>query len=207
MVMTVLQLELERFKKFCIATELKPSDGIEECGHGADYYTSEMFTIDSIDGLIFWILNGYCPESPETKIAPYIDVKIKLAEILEHKATRYKNLYVCEVGRGLEILLAMFFNCNFESIVCYDHNPVYGALIKQFFKDDKIKFFRASSQLSESEQDGRCDNLLPPKPLPDTLLIWDHGNRLSVASKYLNDSNVCLAILNGVCVKDSKNDI
>jgi hypothetical protein len=77
----------------------------------------------------------------------YGDRKLKVIKELKKIKSLPDNLLVCEVGRGIDILLATFVK-NWKRIICYDINPVYGELVVDYFKkimNISVEFYQANS--------------------------------------------------------------
>ena len=67
----------------------------------------------------------------------YGDRKIATNTRLREASHLSNNIVVCEIGRGIDVLLSTFVK-KWDSIICYDTNPYYGKLCVDYFKAKNI---------------------------------------------------------------------
>jgi hypothetical protein len=149
--------ELERFIQFSKDTEMNPNKGYDfsAAGHKIDVFLS--YPKDAPGISLYWdsdvenlmtakLLLEYFKDNVDiqkdafprlTHLPNYIKIKINTMNYILLNP-QFENLIVGESNRGLEVLLLLWLNPNWKKIYCYDERGVYGTLIKEYFKDDRI---------------------------------------------------------------------
>lgn len=107
----------------------------EECGTGKNYWNADMWTLEVAACLFL----GKEYKNNNKRI--FADAKIKglLSDILTEIKDDADSLLVCEVGRGLDILVANMVK-KWKKIYCYDH-----VNYKNYLKFENIQFHHQST--------------------------------------------------------------
>lgn len=134
------------FIKF-IQYNLLPRDMQEARGKGKDFWCADYWTLEVAKCLFIGnerYMNDPLPRRLEgnksfgrEEIIADSDTKLSMLNFLS-TIKGPSNLLVCEVGRGLDILVAIIAK-EWNKIYCYDHNGLYGNLLKMFFENYKNK--------------------------------------------------------------------
>ena len=116
-------------------------DEQEARGEGKDYWCADYWTLEVAKCLYIGnerYMNDPLPRRLEgnkgfsrNEIMAAADVKRSVIKFLD--AYGGDSLLVCEVGRGLDILVAIILK-QWEKIYCYDGNGLYGKHLEEFFK-------------------------------------------------------------------------
>jgi hypothetical protein len=129
-------MEAKQLKRFIEYLENNPYKGKQEsCGKGETYWDSDMWTIAVAKCLYEGSSN--CPIGKQIK---------QSAENKRNMFNRIKplqhipSLFVCEVGRGLDILIANMIK-EWNTIYCYDHVD-YKEELSQF---PNVQFYHTST--------------------------------------------------------------
>lgn len=126
---------------------------------------------------------GFCGRE---EIVTYAGRKIKTAENLEKVKDLADTLYVCEVGRGLDILVALSVK-SWKRIICYDTNQYYLDMINAHFPGQPIEPFLANS--------GNMDF----KKIEDQVILIADNHRIGEEGikDILDNPNIKSAIIEG----------
>lgn len=121
-----------------------PIDKQEAVRNGKDIWCADWWTIEVLKCLF----NGeavYRVDPPPNRlknnkiwsmeqIVSNANQKLQMMKLLEENKDFSDTLYVCEVGRGIDILLASFIK-PWKKIVCYDTNEYILKEMELYFKD------------------------------------------------------------------------
>lgn len=137
-------MEYDRFIKY---VESNPFVGNQEaCGTGENYWNADYWTLEVAKCLMSG--DSYSSEEKYNNNRNYDvnrirkDAKIKLSvkEKLDKVKDEADHLLICEVGRGLDIIIANSVK-KWKKIYCYDHVD-YSPYLKIF---DNVEFFKMST--------------------------------------------------------------
>jgi len=85
------------------------------------------------------------PYYDKEKLIEDSTVKLNTIESLNKVKDSADNLFICEVGRGLDILVASTVK-NWSEIICYDYYD-YEPLLQSFFASESITFILSDSEV------------------------------------------------------------
>jgi hypothetical protein len=80
-----------------------------------------------------------------------VDYKLKMLNTLKAESTSLDTLFICEVGCGIDIILASFIK-DWKKIICYDINPYMLEKMNSYFKD-KLGFPIESFRVNTGDYD------------------------------------------------------
>lgn len=121
---------------------------------------------------------------PIISILNWTERKLKLHAELILKADQAENLFVCETGRGIDVLLALLVK-PWKTITCYDYKESHKAPLETAFKGFPLEFFTADSRELDFGSIQR----------PRTLLIaQDHSIPQSGIQRILENKNITVPI-------------
>lgn len=122
---------------------------------------------------------------PIISILNWAERKLKLHAELVRKADQAEHLFVCEAGRGIDVLLALLVK-PWKAITCYDYKESHKGPLKAAFKDFPLEFFTADS--------GEFDfgSIQRPKTL---LIAQGHGIPRSGLQRISDNKNITVSIL------------
>lgn len=138
-----------------IQYNLLPRDMQEACGKGKDFWCADYWTLEVAKCLFIGnerYMNDPLPRRLENnksfgkeEIIADSDAKLSMLNFLS-TIKGPNNLLICEVGRGLDILVAIIAK-KWNKIYCYDHNGLYESLLRMFFESygSKIIFTKIST--------------------------------------------------------------
>jgi hypothetical protein len=104
------------------------------------YWTKEPYLLDTLPNR----LKNNIAFVGREEIVTQTESKLRMMDELEKVKDLSDILYVCEVGRGVDILLALMIK-EWSKIICYDINPHYVDLLPKHFPGKSIEIFRANS--------------------------------------------------------------
>lgn len=110
------------------------SSEVCRCLFREEKYLSDSFPIEAKNNTL-WKVND---------ILTAVDYKLNMIKILKEYSNFSDELFVCEVGRGIDILLASFIK-KWKKIICYDINPFILEKVNSYFKELSIESFRVNS--------------------------------------------------------------
>lgn len=178
-----------KIKEFIDQLKANPFKGNQEsCGTGIHLWTADMWTMEIAQCL--YNKDNYTPPGAYNdnhkfslpRILHDTQVKLDTYDSLKEIVALYKdpnslNLLVCEVGRGLDILMANMVN-NWNHIYCYDHVDYASYLA---FLGDNISFKRDNSSIFN-----------PQTIKADLIMVMNHS-----IVKPFNTPNIKHKIING----------
>lgn len=141
-----LKIELMKFTQF-VTTNLVPLYEQKTRGEGKNFFCEDWWNIE----VLKFLFNGksmYLEDPPpwrlignknfsKQEIIDDGEKRIAMFKTLEEVKDSTDNILFCEVGRGIDIILANWIK-KWKRILCYDENPHCGEYIKTFFKE-KLK--------------------------------------------------------------------
>lgn len=139
-----MKIKLARFIEHLKQNPILPINAQECCGKEENFWCADWWTIEVAKCLFFGkavytkydlspqFRNNRNFSKPNTVDAA--DRKLRMVEILRSRLDRVNHLFVCEVGRGLDILLAESLK-HWETIYCYDSSYRYEAYLKDLWGD------------------------------------------------------------------------
>jgi len=190
--------QLKNFTQF-VTFQLLPLYDQHHVGKGKDFWCVDWWTIE-VGKFLFNGEETYLGDPPpyrlrnnknfaKEKIIEDGKVKLAMFETLKKIKDSADTLLVCEVGRGLELILAHFVK-KWKKIYCYDYNPLYKDLLDTYFVN----------QLGMNIVFNNCKTAkFPFEDIEeDTILIASHVQmRKDVAEKILMNDCIVKVILNG----------
>jgi hypothetical protein len=134
-----------------------PIDQQEAVRNGKDIWCADWWTIEVLKCL-FNCEEMYRLDPPPNRlkhnkiwsmeqIITAKDAKLGMLKLLEENKDFSDTLWVCEVGRGIDILLASFVK-PWKKIVCYDNNEYILEEVNLYFKEQlglPVETFRINS--------------------------------------------------------------
>lgn len=146
------------YKDFLKYLEENPFIGHQEaCGIGDNYWNADYWTMEVTRYLIFgddyflpvYLKNNQNADPNRTKLDA--NIKLSIKKILSEIKDSADYLLVCEVGRGLDILIANEIK-KWKKIYCYDHVDYKNYLVNIF---DNIDFIQKSTDAFIPEIDDK----------------------------------------------------
>lgn len=185
--------EIERFLQYLIRNLLPSYIKQEEQGEGENYWNADFWTIEVAKCLYVgdraYLEPEYTPSKflnnknyNKKEIINHAMIKKSMFEFLKEVKDDANELLVCEVGRGLDILIANMVK-KWDKIYCYDQNKVYGNYLKSDFNN--IEFYPEPTVVFDPEV---VDN--------NTIAIINHS-RLRDYTKYKNAEKIVHLIADG----------
>lgn len=111
-------------------------------------------------------------------ILRYALKKYNMLQALEHIKDDCDTLLICEVGAGLDIVLAESIK-PWKKIICYDYNDAILQRSKEFFQDFKIEFLLCDSYFFKSQV-----------LVEDCIMIADNMSTPYEEAKFLNNDKI-----------------
>lgn len=143
-----MKTRLEKFIKHLEDNPVLPLKNQECCGIGKNFWCADWWTIETAKCLLYGE-NVYRDSNLSSRfnnnrnfsknnIIGDANRKLKMVEILKNHLNLTDSILVCEVGRGLDILIAEYLK-SWETIYCYDSNDIYEEYLTSLW-GDKVKF-------------------------------------------------------------------
>ncbi|KKM83581.1 hypothetical protein LCGC14_1308000 [marine sediment metagenome] len=188
---------LGEFLKYTLIN-LLPRDRQEACGEGEDFWCADYWTLEVAKCLYIGnerYMNDPLPRRLEgnksfskNEIVAASNVKRSMVKFLA--SFEGDNLLVCEVGRGLDILVAIISR-QWNKIHCYDNNGLYGKNLEEFFSpygyQDKIIFTAIPTHNFDVETIGE-----------DTMMLINHTRvGIDAAIKFFECPKITYIIKDG----------
>jgi len=144
-----------------IATNQLPIDKQEAQEQNGFYWCSDWWHIEVCKCLISGHLK-YREELPPLhginnplwgmeQAITAVDYKLNMLKTLKEETSSLDILFICEVGRGIDIILASFIK-DWKKIICYDINPYILEKMNSYFKD-KLGFPIESFRVNTGDYD------------------------------------------------------
>jgi len=196
--------DLKRFLKYVNDTRVYtgiPSGGYkpEEYkkfapGTVSPYWDYEELEIQFIESLIQWAETGIVVGRP---LVGEQAIKIKINTLhslmLEKDIDKYDSLFIANIYRGIEILLALQVKKNWKTIYCTCLCDVYESLVKGFFVDQNISF----------QHIRLC--IMPLNIFKDNnILMICNGEGAHGIAQYINDPKITRIIKEGKVVDQTQ---
>ena len=118
-------------------------------------------------------------------------IKLRMHEILSDVADMAPNLFIAEIGRGLDLLLALTVKSAWHRIRCYDLVDLHREALISFFSDHTVEFLRADSREFDFGTIG--DNTI--------LVASQHNIPPSAIEQILRNEQIVCAIVDGELLK------
>jgi hypothetical protein len=174
---------MEELRDFLTYLKSTPYEGHQEqCGRGLNYWNADYWTIEVTRCLLFgndYVLSNKFENNKNAdpnRIKKDSNIKLLMKKNLETVNNDSDFLLICEVGRGLDVLIANNVK-KWKKIYCYDHVD-YGSHLSIF---DNVEFFHEGT------------NVFNPDKIPnDLIMIVNH----SLYKPYKN-KNIIHAIIDG----------
>lgn len=179
---------------------LLPRDKQEARGEGKDFWCADYWTLEVAKCLYIGnerYMNDPLPRRLEgnggfsrNEIMAAADVKRSMIKFLSSFGE--DNLLVGEVGRGLDILVAIIFE-QWNKIYCYDSNGLYGKYLEEFFSPykDKIIFTETPTH-----------NFDVKAIKEDTVMVINHTRTgIDAGIKFFECPNIIYIIKDGKLIK------
>jgi len=153
------QEEILMLRRLCqdITSHLLPLNKQECIRDGDKWFCCDWWSIEVLKCL-FNGIEGYMGDPPpnrlknnklwrKEKIVNYTKNKLSMLDALKGIKDSADNILVCEVGRGIDILLPLMIK-EWNKIYCYDSNALMGERVIAYFKqrlNKNIEFIQANS--------------------------------------------------------------
>lgn len=185
-----------RLQQFINALEESqlPFDQIDHLARGS--WSSDAWTLETCRCLAdpkkykaslrkkYGMYKPYFNSPPIISILNWVERKLKLHAELLRKADQAEHLFVCEAGRGIDVLLALLVK-PWKTITCYDYKESHKAPLEAAFEGFPLKFFTADSREFD------FGSIQRPKTL---LIAQDHGIPKSGLQRLLENKNITVPI-------------
>jgi hypothetical protein len=187
--------QLKNFTQF-VTFNLLPLYEQKSKGKGKDFWCTDWWTIE-VGKYLFNGEETYMGDPPpyrlrdntnfdKKKIIKDGNVKLATFEALQQVKDSADNLFVCKVGRGLELVLANFVK-KWNKVLCYDDNKFYGELLNSYFVN----------QLRMNIEFTNCSTAKYPfENIRENTILVANGTRINI-DEILTNKHIVKAIING----------